>query len=1099
VPFIARNLCPFYWGPKATSRRPPQPEMAVCVRGTFRLQPGQPLEAIEDPMDQGFMSGDTWDLEDIDRLGPLTYSSDFADWKPRADLLLTGTCHPPRGADVTCSVRFAVGSWSKSLRVTGPRTFKPGLLLGGALSDPQPFTHMPLTWENAYGGAGYARNPVGRGYATNEAPTVEHPAHLMRKKGQKRVLPGCFGPISPQWAPRNQRLGKKWGKSWEKHRKPFYAEDFDWAHFNAAPEDQQLEGYLRGDEEVVFENLHPQERVWTTRLPGLRIRAFIKDPQGRIHDVQMALDTLYADLDAGRLYLTWRGHIPIARIDLTENGFVVIDREPLAEPPRPREFYERHLAELEADPLQVKHKLPPGFLEMTAAMEQVEVAARDGKPLPDLKKLAASIPAGCPFPPWFLAVAAGSTDPFDTKSKLPPELFGADPAGVKARLGELADLDPKRLEAALKPAQADPANTADALEAAAEHLPAEQAEGLRKAAASVREGTSKAQQAGPEAAAAMSKPAPAGPPPQQPGDALKGALEPPPELAQLQGVEGGPEAAAKVTQGLASVPSLDEVVGQVLKPLDDVELPEVEIPDVEAVLAKNKAKLTAIESRMAARGIESPMFALFAFGRRLIDKAPRPGTIPGPDLTPLTDGLTKAKDGLLSLGVSAAAVAPLTGLLGRLDDLIAKLPPVPPKPPEVDYAYQELSGQDLSGQDLRGLSFARADLSGADLSRSDLSGADLTEAVLIGANLEGARLPQAVLARADLKGARLVGADVRGADGRRAKLVEADVSGASFAGANLEDADFTDAVGPQVSFQQANLSDGFIAGATFERADFRGARMEQLKGLQAGLAGASFAGADVRFAMLSKADLRAADFTGADLSVANLSKVKADGADFSRAKLDVTDLSMSRLHGAKFLGATSSMGNLIKANLEGADLRGARFEKVNMIGAAFDRTDWSEATLRGMIWRDVQAEGARFVKADIAESHVTGSSTLKGCNFALTRADRTVWMEADLTGSDFAHASLKDSFFQFAQGADVNFFAATLKGAGFRHARWTRTRFVGADLCGADFCESYLLDTQFTKANCYDAKFLQAKLASCDFLEANLNLARFEKAEGAPE
>ena len=67
VPLLQKNLTPFFWGPKATSRRPPQVEMALCVRGVFRLEPGKPVEAIEDLMDQGFMSGNQWAEDDPDR------------------------------------------------------------------------------------------------------------------------------------------------------------------------------------------------------------------------------------------------------------------------------------------------------------------------------------------------------------------------------------------------------------------------------------------------------------------------------------------------------------------------------------------------------------------------------------------------------------------------------------------------------------------------------------------------------------------------------------------------------------------------------------------------------------------------------------------------------------------------------------------------------------------------------------------------------------------------------------------------------------------------------------------------------------------------
>ena len=128
---IHKNLTPFFWGPKVTSRKPPQVEMAVCVRAAFRIEPGKLPEVIEDPMEQGFMSGDVFLPEDINQEGALLHSSDFADFKVNAEMLLKGSCHPPGGSAKTCEVRFGVGSWSKTLRVVGPRVFHPSMLVGG--------------------------------------------------------------------------------------------------------------------------------------------------------------------------------------------------------------------------------------------------------------------------------------------------------------------------------------------------------------------------------------------------------------------------------------------------------------------------------------------------------------------------------------------------------------------------------------------------------------------------------------------------------------------------------------------------------------------------------------------------------------------------------------------------------------------------------------------------------------------------------------------------------------------------------------------------------------------------------------------------------
>ena len=42
-------------------------------------------------------------------------------------------------------------------------------------------------------------------------------------------------------------------------------------HFNAAPREQQVKDYLKGDEWLAMENLHPEHAVYRCRLPGLRL------------------------------------------------------------------------------------------------------------------------------------------------------------------------------------------------------------------------------------------------------------------------------------------------------------------------------------------------------------------------------------------------------------------------------------------------------------------------------------------------------------------------------------------------------------------------------------------------------------------------------------------------------------------------------------------------------------------------------------------------------------------------------------------------------------------------------------------------------------
>ncbi len=220
----------------------------------------------------------------------------------------------------------------------------------GFQSHPAPFTEMPIDYAHAYGGAGYKTNPVGKGCKTDELPNVEDPLDLVSSRSDRPTKPAGFGPLNPAWPPRNSLVGKRYGKDYQKKRAPFYAEDFDWRFFHDAPADQQLEGYLRGDEPLVWHNLHPEHAVLSTELPGLRIRVFVKDGTERVREWPMQLDTVYADLHDNTVRLTWRGLDEVKEDDLTDVQTLLVAAEPLSEP-RVDAYYHEQLAAFEKDPL----------------------------------------------------------------------------------------------------------------------------------------------------------------------------------------------------------------------------------------------------------------------------------------------------------------------------------------------------------------------------------------------------------------------------------------------------------------------------------------------------------------------------------------------------------------------------------------------------------------------------------------------------------------------------------------------------------------------------------------------------------------------------
>ncbi len=1040
---IHKNLTPFFWGPKVTSRKPPQVEMTVCVRGVFRLSPNGPLEAIEDPMEQGFMTGDTFAEADLDQTGPLHYASDFADWKLNAEALLKGAACPPGGPGRECTVRFAVGDWHKSLRVVGPRAYKPGLLLGGKASEPQLFDRMPLTWENAYGGPGYADNPAGRGFEGEELPTVEYADQPVKKVGQKNVAPATFLPVSPRWPSRAGKRGKNYGAAWRKQRAPFFADDFDWTHFHSAAPDQQLDGYLRGDEEMTFENLHPQAERWSQRLPGLRIRAFVKTLDGQIVEPEMNLDTLFADLDDGKLYLTWRGLSPIREIDMTDVGAVLIASEPLTEPPRPEQVYLDQLQEFEADPVGINAALPPGFMMVADAVEAAEQAELNETPMPDLQAVADNLPEDCPFPPWFLAAVGGNDDPLGVMDAIPEELRSANPlAGVAGEAGQVADPKKiKELQDAAGEVATDPAAAVKVLGALAGMLPPEKQAPFKAGLEQMQSAFETIESSqGPDFLKKAVKEAPSG--------EAKNAAESYAELTDQagQGLDQAGDGGAAAKAQLEQVPTdLDAAAKEPLATLDDIELPEVpELPDTDAELAAHAEKLATDEARLRKKFGDHPMLGMFDLGRNMIETAPRAGDLV-PDFSPLLSELSRVEDVLAAQGLSAAALAPLKRLTGKVNALVDELPQPTPLP-DGEFVRQDLRGRDFSGQELEGAVFCKSDLTGSKFVNAKLTGADFRKADLTGADLTGA-----VLTDADFSGARLP----------KATLRDVHATGANFGNTELG---------------QADASGG----------DFGSAKFTKAMGVKLVLAGAKLENADLRFVDFSKADLRGATMTGADLSFCTCAGVKADGADLSDVVFDMGKLTKSRLAGAKLTGVRSNMGSFVGSDLSDADLSGCAFEKVDLMKAKLDRADLRNARLVQLTLRDTQATGADFRGSDMSRCSATGAARFVECDFRDVTGNRSVWMDADLSRSNFRHSTFLHAFFQSSHGEDVDFTAAVLAQASFRKVKFERASFAYADLAGVIFQDAILDDGDFRSANCYDAKFLGAKAVRCSFEDAFL-------------
>ncbi|MGD0524832.1 MAG: DUF2169 domain-containing protein [Polyangiaceae bacterium] len=822
-----KNLTPFPFGTKVTSRRPPRPEMTLILRACYVLAPGKPLvlPAGQSQVAQGPMSAAGYSDEDVERTGECLYPGDFADWKPNAEVMLRGTCHTPSAKPLdVCPVRFTVGAWSKTLRVVGRRMWTDDAR-DARMSKPVPFTKMPVDYAHAFGGAGYAANPAGMGASERELPNVEHAGKVIEKR-RDDPGPAGFGPLNPAWPQRAPKVGKKYDARWKKERSPYYAEDFDWTYFNAAPADQQLEGYLKGNERVVFQNLHPDAGVFETTLPGLRIRAFVKDVEKHFREVPMHLDTLFADLDAGKLYLTWRGLDAVQTDDMKDVLWALVASETLAEDPLPEAHYRERLAAFEADPRGIQEKFPAALLGQREEMKLRKRAREEGRPV-----------AFYDAPP---------------------------PDPMTANLRTVLD----GLPVTLPDARAMEQKVADAVASA-----------IAKAPPQV---DMKAQiaKAANDAAIAIAKPRvagfslrPGGPPPSWATENLQKAVD---QLGQAKKMLAGTRFPAATQRRLdEEIAKLDDEVEAIKRKrffqrVLDRPAPREPGPGKDLRGQDYAGRdLRGRDLRGANLGDANLAGANLA-GAKLEGAKLEAAVLCGADLTEAD--LTGADLTLANLTAAHAARAvfrdaKLTRAFLQKADLAGAVL----RGARGDFVF--FPDADLAGVDCRGVSLVRAFGKGAKLAGADFSDASLVRCLLLEVSAAGVKMPRAVLTRTSFAKGDLTGASFAGACGERTVWLKATLHDADFGHANLPKAQWMEASARGARFRRAVLKEWRCYRTSFEQADFTECQLFGIELTKCALAGARFTGA-----CLYGAKFRQATGGGVDFSRANMTRALLEDA-----------------------------------------------------------------------------------------------------------------------------------------------------------------------------------------------------------------------------
>lgn len=843
--------------------------------------------------------------------------------KSRGEVLVLGKCFAPPGKEIQgATAFFKVGRLEKRVEVFGDRFFETGLVRNKRIQA-LPFTEMDISWENAFGGPGHDRNPVGKGLTPvlgsdgkrlMPMPNIENPGRLMTSPDE-RPEPAGMGPLGLNWPNRVKKLGT-FDKKWLTEQWPGLPDDFNYDYFNLAPADQRIEGFFKGDEFIIIRGMHPERHEIECRLPDLRCRIFVNRQNGtedEFEEVQAKLDTVYfiPHLDMG--FLIWHGTTPITDDEAEDVRHILAYTEPMKESPLPEEFYR---AKLEEPALAVAG---PGEAEALASEEALPEEAVPSEP----DERAAD------------AETLGQAPAVDQELE---EML----AGVEKEIAEKeAELNDHLLEHGVNPDVLNeppaPPISRDAGDVSVGKMLAEKEAQVADLENRLRdrlaaEGLNPDDYVGENANVIEPQKNPFSLEARTAEEFVKfykgQGVDDPELLAQLRGlfdetnaVQAEERQAWQELEALTGADAPDEAA------TTSAERPEAEAAGVEEARAEGPktGDITAGEPETGdagagdgARLTREDVIAGHAQGK----------SFAGADLT----GLDLSNCDLSGADLKGAVLENVDFSQTNLEGAALR---------QAVMTGAKLIGARMAGADLAGAGAAEARLTGADLSGSNLSDADLTDADLSNANLEQADLTNGLLNRAVLNGAgcgKIIAA--------QAVFDSANLTGADFRDADLSQADLSGVQANDARFSKANAGRARLYGAKGERTDFEGADLNRSRGgKETSFSGGRFANADLNNACWEDADLSGADLSAANLARAQMNKCRFNGARLTEADAREADLSKSDFSEADMKSVNLMDGSLRKARLVQTDLGDSNLYRVDFYKSTHGRTNLKNANL----------------------------------------------------------------------------------------------------------------------------------------------------------
>jgi len=820
--------------------------------------------------------------------------------KSRGEFLVYGSAFAPAGkpaGEVLVSV--GLGALKKSLMVYGDRHFN----TFGFITTPQPFVSMPIVAQKAFGGGNSVENPSGKGVAEIKTadgssvlplPNIESPGKLVLSAGDT-APPAGFWALPPESPERARHLGS-FDSRWLEKTWPHLPESTHPEYFQAAPPDQRLQGFFRGDEKISITGMHPERARLDAALPALRARCFVNRRVGggeEFAELEARAETVWLFPEIACGIVLYRAVANTVDEDAEDILHVMAEWESMADAPLGFSHYHEE------------------FLRQLPQTAQEAPAAVAGAPA---DTPSAAMPAAAVAMP----VAAAAVT-LEAAATTPAEFLAGSPELQEVHL-LAAELNKNTQEMMLKHG-ITPADLAPYLKEAPEP-PVQSLEAVEKMAADLQAHTRELMQkhniTDKDLAPFMPKPEVESANPL--GEMEKAFLELQANTQATMQKTGLTQ--ADIDAFMAKSPEMADMVGQ---PAPDIKAVMAGLAAVMPAAALAKPKLDAPELELPEPEPEAPPAAHKLTRDEVIARHALKQGFASQDLS----GLDLSGLDLAGADFSAALLEKTSFKDSRLAGAGFK---------GALMAGGDFSGADLSGAVLAGASagsalFAKTRMDGVDASKGDFSAADFSQAQLGNANIAGAIFD----------GSKMAGVQAARCNAHQASFADCDLAGASMADARLTAAAFTGARLGKANFANTACDNAEFYGADATQANFTNANLK-----------ASRADATSQFAeaQLGRSHLGRAAWAGVLLAKANLEGATLDDADFSRAQAADALFGRASAKGAKFDKADLSRADFTGVNLFKGSMRHTKTEatllrKANLYGVDFYGTSPTIASLEG--------------------------------------------------------------------------------------------------------------------------------------------------------